>query len=210
MWRHAEVMRRSLLLCCGLLLLAACASTPRVSQAPLDVQAQEALLRELPGFHLQGRSAITAGAERSQPGLDWRQRAAESRLKLSGPLGAGGVTLVYSPERLLVTGSRGEELRDAEAQQVLFEQLGFVPPFDALRYWLLGLAAPGEAPSQQVAGDNGRVADMTQLQWRIQYDRWTAVATPSGLVQLPKKLTATRADLKLSVFVDKWTLQPGK
>ncbi len=203
-------MRRSLLLCCGLLLLAACATTTRVSQAPLGVSEQEALLRDLPGFRLQGRTGITAGGERTQPGIDWRQKAAESQLKLGGLIGAGGVTLVYSPQRLLVTSSRGEELRDAEAQQALVEQLGFVPPFDALRYWLLGLAAPGEAPTEQLAGENGRVADMTQLQWRIQYDRWTDVATPSGVVQLPKKLTATRADLKLSVFVDRWTLQPGK
>jgi outer membrane lipoprotein LolB len=202
-------MRRSLLLCCGLLLLAGCAST-RLSQAPLGVSGQEALLRELPGFRLQGRASITVAGERNQPVLDWRQRAAESRLKLSGSFGVGGVTVLYSPQRLLVTGSRGEELRDAEAQQVLSEQLGFVPPFDALRYWLLGIAAPGEAPTAQAAGENGRIADLTQLQWRIQYDRWTEVATPSGVVQLPRRLTATRADLKLSVFVDRWTLQTGK
>jgi outer membrane lipoprotein LolB len=198
-------MHRSLLLCCGVLLLAGCATT-RVSQVLLGAPEQEALLRDLPGFRLQGRAAIKAGEEGSQPALDWRQQAAESRLKLSGPLGTGGLTLVYSPQQLLVTSSRGEELRDAEARQVLFEQLGFVPPFDALRYWMLGLAAPGEAPTEQVAGANGRVADMTQLQWHIHYERWTDVATPTGVVQLPKKLTVTRADLRLSVFVDRWKL----
>lgn len=209
MWRHAEAMRRTLLWCCGLLLLAGCATT-RVSQVPLGVPEQEALLRELPGFRMQGRSAITAGEERLQPALDWRQRDAESRLKLSGPLGAGAVTLTYSPQRLLVTGGGGEELRDAEARQVLIEQFGFEPPFDALRYWLLGLAAPGESPTSQVLGENGRLANMTQLQWRIQYERWADVATPSGVVQLPRRFTATRADLKLSVFVERWTLTSGK
>jgi outer membrane lipoprotein LolB len=200
-------MRGSLLLCCGLLLLAGCATT-RVSQLRLGAPEQEALLRDLPGFRLQGRTAIKAGDEGSQPTLEWRQQAAESRVKLSGPLGAGAVTLVYSPQLLVVT-TRGEELRDADARQVLLEQLGFVPPFDALRYWMLGLPAPGEAPTQQAAGANGRVADMTQLQWRIRYDSWIDVATPTGLVQLPRKLTVTRADLRLSVFVDRWKLQPG-
>lgn len=209
MWRRAESMRRSLLLCCGLLLLAGCV-TNRVSQLPLGAAEQEALLRDLNGFRMQGRSVITAGEERTQPKLDWRQEAAESRLKLSGPLGAGGVTLAYSPQRLLVTSSGGDELRDDEARQVLVEQLGFEPPFDALRYWLLGLAAPGEAPAAQQAGENGRLADMTQQQWRIQFDRWTDVATSAGVVQLPKRLIATRADLKLSVFVERWTLTPGK
>jgi outer membrane lipoprotein LolB len=198
-------MRGSLLLCCGLLMLAACATTSRVSQAPLGVPEQEALLRDLPGFRLNGRTAIKAGEEGSQSTLVWHQQAAESRLKLSSSFGVGGVTLVYGPQQLLVT-ARGEELRDAEAQQLLLEQLGFVPPFGALRYWVLGLPAPGEALADQSVGANGRVADMTQLQWHIRYDRWTDVATPAGVVQLPRKLTATRADLRLIVFVDRWKL----
>jgi outer membrane lipoprotein LolB len=197
-------MRGLLLLCCGLL-LAGCATTSRVSRLPLGVPEQESLLRDLPAFRLQGRAGIKAGAEGSQSGLEWRQQGTESRLKFSGQLGIGAVTLVYSPQLLRVT-ARGEELRDAEARQVLVEQLGFVPPFDALRYWVLGLPAPGEAPTEQSVGANGRAADMTQLQWRIHYNSWTDVATPTGVVQLPRKLTATRADLRLTVFVDRWTL----
>ena len=196
---------RALLFCCGLLLLTGCATT-RVSQVPLTVPDQEALLHDLPGFQLQGRTVIKAGEEGSTPNLAWRQQGNESRLKLSGSvLGIGAVTLVYSPQLLRVT-SRGEEVRDAEALQLLLDQLGFVPPFDALRYWMLGLPAPGDAPTEQTTGTNGRLADMTQLQWRIHYDRWTDVATRSGVVQLPRKLTVTRAELRLTVFVDRWKL----
>jgi outer membrane lipoprotein LolB len=208
MWRRAEVMGRLFAAACCLL-LAGCATT-RVSHAPLTAAAQEALLRDLPGFRLEGRVGVRVGEEAFKASVSWRQIAAESRLRLSSPLGVGGMTLVYGPQTLHVTTSRGEELEGAEAEQALSAQLGFVPPFAALRYWMLGLAAPGEAPAGQATDIDGRTVDMTQLHWRIRYDRWTDVATPAGMVRLPQHLIATRADLSLTLVVDRWKPQAGK
>lgn len=192
--------------CCGALLLAGCA-TPRLSHVPLTALEQEALLRDLSGFRLQGRAGVQAGADGFNASLSWRQQASESQLQLGGPLGAGSLILVYSPEVLRVTTSHGEKLEGAEAEQVLSEQLGFVPPFAALRFWVLGLVAPGEAPVAQVTDDMGRIAEMTQQGWRIHYDRWIQMATRVGEVRLPQRLTATHADLKLRLVTDRWQLQ---
>ena len=51
---------------------------------------------------------------------------------------------------------------------------GFVPPFEALRYWVLGLAAPGEPPVDVQAGADGQVTQLTQQGWKIRYDRRAA------------------------------------
>ena len=208
MWRRAEIMRRLLLALCGLLLFAGCATT-RISRAPLSAAEQELFLRGLSGFGLDGRVGVTAGEQRVNPTLAWRQQAAESRVRLSGQFGVGSLTLVYRPQFLSMTTSHGEELRDINAEQALSAQLGFLPPFEALRYWVLGLAAPGEAPLEQSTDADGRLADMTQLQWHIHYDRWIEVATTAGLARLPRRLTATRGDLSLRLFVDRWKLQAG-
>ena len=200
-------MRRVCVAAGAALLLAGCA-TARLSREPLAPAAQESVLRGLAGFRLDGRAAVRAGEEGSPPAtLSWVQQAAESRLKLSGPIGAGGLTLVFSPDSLQVISSKGETYRDAEAQQILAAELGFVPPFDALRYWVLGLAAPGEAPADQQTDAAGRIAGMTQQGWRIQYERWKPLVTRAGAVQLPHKLTAAHADLRLQLVVDRWKLQ---
>jgi outer membrane lipoprotein LolB len=205
MWRRAEVMRRALTALCSVV-LAGCVTAP-VSHEPLSVSAQEELLRGLGNFRLDGRASVQAGDEAFNPSLSWRQKAAESQLKLSGPLGAGSMALVYSPQLLRVTTSRGEKLENAKAEQALVAQLGFLPPFGALRYWVLGIVAPGDPPAGQVNDAAGRLTEITQQGWRIQYDRWTQVATRDGLVSLPQRLTATRASLRLRLFVDRWKLQ---
>lgn len=206
MWRGAEVVGRPLLALCGLLLLAGCATT-KLSREPLARAEQEAFLRGMPGFRLEGRVAVTVGEERDMYSLGWRQQAAESRLRFSPPVGFGNLTLVHRPQFLHVTTSRGDDLRDVEAEQVLLSQLGFLPPFESLRHWVIGLPAPAETPTGLQRDADGRILDMRQQQWQIQYDSWMEVATVAGLVQLPRRLTATRGDLHLRLFVDRWDLR---
>jgi outer membrane lipoprotein LolB len=199
-------MRGSCLLLCGLLWLAGCATT-RVSREPLSVAAQETMLRDLAGFRLEGKVAVQAGDEAVQPSVSWRQRGDTARYRFS--MGLGTLLLDYGPQSLRVTTSRGDDLRGTEAEQALVTQLGFVPPFEALRFWALGLPAPGELPAEQSTDDAGRITGMTQQQWRIRYELWTDVATPAGVARLPKRLVATRADLRLRLFVQKWHLEAG-
>lgn len=191
---------------CGALLLAGCATT-RLSHEPLSAAAQEALLLDLPGYRFDGRAAIRVGEDGSTPSISWRQQAAESLLRLTGPFGTGGLTLRFSPGGLHIADGHGEEYSGDEAAAVLFDQLGFVPPFEALRYWVLGLVAPGEPPTDQQANAAGRLAELTQLGWHIRFERWTSLATPTGKVQVPELLTATRADLRLRLIVNRWQLQ---
>jgi outer membrane lipoprotein LolB len=207
MRRLADAMRAPSLLLCGLLWLAGCATT-RVSREPLSIPAQETVLRGLAGFRLEGTASVQVGEDAVQPTVSWRQSGAESRFRFSGLLGLG-LSVEYGPQILRLTSSRGEDLTDAEAEQALSTQLGFVPPFEALRFWVLGLPAPGEPPTEQSTDDAGRVNAMTQRQWRIHYELWTDVATPAGVARLPKRLVVTRADLRLKLFVKRWVLVTG-
>jgi outer membrane lipoprotein LolB len=203
---RADSMRCGVAGLACLLLLAGCA-TQKVSREPMAADAQLQFVSALPGFRLDGRTSVQAGEEGFQASVSWQQRSAETRVKLSGPLGTGGLTVTYAPGSLRVTNSRGQGLRDAEAESAVRAELGFVPPFDALRYWVLGMPAPGEAPEAQQLDEAGRVNEMTQQQWRIRYDRWMNVATPAGAARLPQRVTVTRADLRLRLFVDRWNLK---
>ncbi|MET0279876.1 MAG: lipoprotein insertase outer membrane protein LolB [Steroidobacteraceae bacterium] len=187
----------------SLLLLAGCATVPqpRSTLPPAD---EQALLLGLTSFALDGRAAVAANGDGFNASVAWRQAGTETIVKLSGPIG-GSLTLTYRPGFLRVANSRGQVLQDADAEAAVIEQLGFVPPFEALRYWVLGLPAPGEAPTERIDAA-GRIAQLTQAQWQIRFERWVPVAAGSGEVQLPQRLTATREGVRLRVFVDKWRL----
>jgi outer membrane lipoprotein LolB len=192
-----------------LLMLAACATTPAPPRTMLPPEAQQELLRGLAEFSLNGRVVIRSGDQGGDPTpMVWQQVGEQTTVRLSGPMGMGSLTVSWRPGALRLTGGKGEDFVDAEAEQVLIDQLGFIPPFEALRFWVLGLPAPGELPTQHSVADSGRISELVQQGWQIRYDeRWMIVAADGGSgVELPRLLNVTRDDLRLRLVVDKWKL----
>lgn len=200
---------------CALVLLAAllggCAGL-RGTGTPLPLEAQQQLLRDLPGFSLRGRAKIIVtdaitGEKKGPPSpyLTWKQDGEQASFRLSGQFGVGQLTVRWQPGELhLDTGD--EVYVGADAEQVLINEIGFVPPFEALRYWILGLDAPGEAPTERRLTDDGRIASLAQQQWQLRYRSWRTARARGGTVELPRRLDVTRDNLSLTVLVDRWSL----
>lgn len=190
-----------------LLALAACVTTPPAVRRTLDAAEQHSLLQELQTFSLTGRVAVAAAGQGSTPSVEWQQQRELSRVKLSGPLGVGSLQLDYSADSLRLVTGNGDVLVDAEAQRALTRELGFVPPFEALRYWILGEPAPTDAAKIETRDAGGLLQRLEQQQWLIVYERYMPVNTSTGTAQMPARLTATREGLRLRLVVDRWRLQ---
>lgn len=188
----------------ALALLAACATAP-APRTVLPVAAQEQLLRDLQQFSARGTVSVQAGDKAEIINLEWQQQADASRVRLSGPFGAGALTVDWSPGMLRL--ASGDQVHEgAEAEAVLLQQIGLVPPFDAMRYWMLGLEAPGEPPQRRTLAGAGRLGELEQRRWLIRYGEWMTVAAPGGGVQLPRRLDISRDELRLRVSVRRWSL----
>jgi outer membrane lipoprotein LolB len=81
-----------------------------------------------------------------------------------------------------------------------------MPPFEALRYWVLGVPAPG-AVTNETRDAAGLMQQLEQQGWTIVYERREAVASSAGGLQLPSKLRATRGEQRLTLVVDRWRLK---
>jgi outer membrane lipoprotein LolB len=191
----------------GFILLAACVATPRRGEAILDPAAQHAVIEALDKYQLEGRVAVAAGTEGFNASINWNQSGPASSVRLAGPLGAGSLQMQFGEGRLRIESSRGQKLADSAAQELMQEQLGFAPPLDALRYWLLGLAAP-PGGSQETRDANGQLLSLTQQGWLVEYQEYQPQRAAAGMVSLPKRLRATREDLRLRVVIDSWRLDP--
>lgn len=179
------------------LALAGCAAPPR---------APEGLARPDPAtldqWSASGRMAVAAGADGGSGSFDWSQDGTTSRLDLRGPLGAGAVRLVVTPETLSLADGSGRVLDAELARADLRARLGAELPWGYLRYWLLGVPAPGvEAAVLDQDAAPWRVIE--QAGWRLAYESFDVV----GGVSLPKRLTAERESVRVRVIVDTW--RPG-
>jgi len=186
-------------------MLGACATRPVATTMP-DATQQATLLRAMPAFTLEGRVAVRAGEEGWQASVRWRQHDDISEVRLSGPFGAGALQLRFDGSELTLTTSRGQVLRGDEASRVLRQQLGFDPPIAQLRHWLLADAAPAESMAQVEAGANGRPATLAQQDWQLEFDDYRQQPLNRSIVQMPRRIIATRGDVRLRLVVDGWKL----
>jgi len=148
--------------------------------------------------------AIAAGTDGGSGSFDWVQDGATSRLDLRGPLGAGAVRLVVTPGTLSLADGSGRELDADVARADLQARLGADLPWEHLRYWLLGVPSPGvEATVLDQEAAPWRLIE--QAGWRLAYDSFDVV----GGLNLPKRLTAQRGDLRVRVIVDTWLPGPS-
>jgi outer membrane lipoprotein LolB len=187
---------RAALALAALALLAGCATRPA---APVAGTAPDP--RALEHWSAVGRLALAAGVEGGSGSFIWEQRAATTRLDLRGPLGAGALQVVATPDSLSVADGAGRSLDAEAARTELRARLGADLPWSSLRYWMLGVPAP-DAPADVTDGPSTPLRLIEQSGWRIGYEAFTAVAGWS----LPRRLTATNGDVRVRVVVDQWSV----
>jgi outer membrane lipoprotein LolB len=201
-------MRVRLALAALVLAAAGCRTVPPPN-APLIVgpgadapwAVQRDLLGKLARYSLNGRIAVAANGQGFTAGLRYQQLPEGSNLALDGPLGIGGLRIAYSGENLRMTNSKGVELDGAAARAELEHRLGFELPLAQLRWWLLGVQAPGDAPIPLEQDPvTGEFRAFTQDGWRV-----SIVSRVSALgFALPQRLTVERTGARLKLAVERW------
>lgn len=188
-------------LLCAALLLAGCTGAIKPAanseQAQRNWQQRRAALQQMRDFALQGRMAAT-GVVSFGGDLSWRQDGERFQVRFFGPLGVGAVAISGMPGEMEIRTKDGDYLTQ-EPEALMEDKLGFSLPVDGLRYWVLGLPAPGEEPQLQL-DDAGRVRAMEQNGWLLEYSDYQTV----GTLELPRKFTLHGADRGFRVVIDQW------
>jgi outer membrane lipoprotein LolB len=193
-------LRRLAAIALGGVWLAACATLTKPPPPPAPAQPWELRLEALQrasDWDLSARAAVAIATQGWQASLDWHQRDQVSELHLAGPLGVGASVLRLSPAGLALDGAPP----GADVQRQLIERLGFEPPLNDMRYWLLGVPAPGE-PFELIKDAHDRAQQLQQGGWTIDIDRYLPVKGDL----LPAHLTLTHENIRVRVVADRWNL----
>ncbi|MBC7976311.1 MAG: outer membrane lipoprotein LolB [Myxococcales bacterium] len=175
---------------------------------------QLAELAKLDSYALNGRVAVAANGEGFSASLRYRQEKRRADLALDGPLGIGGMRMRLADAEIRVTNSRGQELDGVAAREEIERRLGFELPLAELRWWLLGLPAPGAPVDVHSDQGSGAPLDFQQNGWRVSINsrvpglgfslpqRLTFERGGAESVGAPGNIEGERARLKL--FVERW------
>ena len=181
-------------------LLASCAAVPRRAVLPAAPTAAELeALSHLSDFAVAGRVAVQSRGEGWSASFDWREAAGRGTLAVRGPFGTGAARITRSDQRVVIESGRDAPLEVAAPfiglDAALAARLGFALPLEPLRYWILGVPAPG-LPS---AGGAGR---FHQAEWDVACEGYTRVA--GAPAALPGRLVLTSAGARIRVVIDHW------
>jgi outer membrane lipoprotein LolB len=160
---------------------------------------QRAALEKLDRYALAGKVAVAANGQGFTASLRYAQQSKRADLALDGPLGIGGMRIALDEHSLGVTNSRGEALDGEAARAEIERKLGFELPLDEMRWWLLGLPAPGQS-EVDAAADSGEIRGFVQNGWHVAIN----TRTPALGFSLPQRLTAERGGARLKLFVERW------
>lgn len=176
------------------LFLAACTTAPRIDgpQQPVD-------LATLQNWQASGRIAVAASGTGGSGSFDWEQQGTKTAVRIQGPVGIGGLRLELDGDAVMLEASDGRRLQAEAAWVELEARLGAPVPARNLRYWLLGIPAPGEF---QWLPAEPPLATLEQASWRIAYERF---GDSSG-TRLPTRLTATSGESRVRLIIDRWQL----
>ncbi len=166
-------------------LLHGCALTPPEPSSP-------------EGWRLQGRIAYWGEGIKESGNIDWQYCGSEQNtLELTGPLGIGGLQLSSQPG--LATLRIGEVQYQASSIEELAESAGWPLPILALEYWVRGHAAP-ESPLKGQMDTRGRLSQLEQDGWHIQYHRYAE----NGSSKLPESIEALNGSQRIKLIIRNW------
>jgi outer membrane lipoprotein LolB len=189
------------------LILAGCATAPpKPIGRPNRVAWHQRLerLKALSDWRLSGRIGVVNGENGGSGTLLWSEHAPRFSMTFSGPFGVGGFKLYGTPSGLFVdTGDK--TFYTADPVHYLARRLGGPIPVKSLRYWALGMPAPG-TPANVRVDEDGLLRRLVQDGWTIRYDRFQKA---SGLT-LPARLKARRGQVRIKLVIDSWSVPAGK
>lgn len=207
-------MLRALLLAALIAALPGCAlHGPSPAGAAPNAQQLEAWnarlaqLAPIDRFVLQGR--VASGSIGFKADLRWKQHAdGRFELRLAGPFGARAAQLEGDAQQVRVrTGdadSSAEVTTDPEAW--LEQALGVRLPVSGLRWWALGLPAPGEPNQVLLDPVHGRALRIVQNGWELDYPEYRAVP---ARFELPRRIEARNGSTRVLVLADQWSQLPA-
>lgn len=147
-------------------------------------------------FELAGRIAVRYREEASTGNIAWRHGRSGDEVLITNPLGQGVARIVRAADGVTLTTPEGREHRAADAETLTEQVLGFRLPLDGLAHWVRARPGPGAHEARRDAG--GRLEELRQSGWTIEYQAWGEDG------RLPARLRLAYPGLELRLAIAEW------
>ena len=155
------------------LFLGACAQVPVKPATPAQAEATARTQ-----IDYTGRFAVKYndqnGTEKNAYGnFNWHQDGETVSVELKSPLGQTLAVIESAPASATLELPNRPPQTAAKVDDLMHDALGFSLPVSNLRYWLQPSAAPGSKATTDTDARNGRIKELRQDGWTVDYYEYT-------------------------------------
>ena len=185
----------------AMLMLAGCATARQGIDLPeiSSWEQRNAVLGHLQDWEFVGRVAVKAGDEGFNGKFNWAQQGEAFNATVGGPLGIGTVRLEGEGRGVTLTDKDGQRTVLEDVESELRYRYGWTIPVASLRYWALGIPDPSMSATSEF-DETGRLIRLQQSDWMVEISRYRESAGQ----QMPRILSATNADTRVRLVIDRW------
>lgn len=178
------------------LFLSGCATTQKPHIKP---PTEKKTITSLETWSFRGKLGVKHAQEGVNASLFWEQDKEEYHIRLTGPLGQGGLEITGNTNRVVVIDQKGHQVETNSVETFLHQRLGWALPVKSLPYWIKGIPAPSSTFKADYF-DNKTLKTLSQQGWEINYLEY--MGTSKGL--LPNRFALHRQDTHLRVVIKTW------
>jgi len=135
------------------------------------------------------------GDEAASARVQWRHSFGADDMLITNAIGQGIARITRLRGDVTLETADSRQFQAANAESLTEQVLGWRIPLSGLPDWLRARALPGETAQTRVGAD-GRLLELHQNAWRIEYQEY--------LDERPVRLRLTRPNLEIRLIVDAW------
>ncbi|MFD1384171.1 lipoprotein insertase outer membrane protein LolB [Rhodanobacter aciditrophus] len=178
--------------------LAGCSMTPTTPKAPTPETVDA-----IQSWQTEGRVGIRTENDAISGNFYWDYGPDQYELNIYGPFGQGATRLQGTPNKVAQLTYDDKTVVGKNAEDLLFDELGWQFPVNQVRYWIRGLPSPKSYANIQYDIDGKTPTQITQDNWTVTYREFTEIDN----LKLPQRMQVTRLPYRVNLIITRWNVQ---
>lgn len=190
-------------------LLSGCATTPK----PLlteDWQEHTRQLSTLNKWQAVGKLAVKVPNNGGSMGIRWEQEPTQFNIDFSGPFGQNLLTISGNDKLVTLNEPNHAPINAKTAEELIHRNTGWTIPVAQLAFWVRGLPDPTSRIGKFQPNTQGLIETLEQSGWKISYSEYMSVTSGSETLAMPKRIVAEYKEIRLTLAIREWLLEPAQ
>ena len=193
-----------------LMLISGCAHQPKVAPPPVisqDWAKHQTQVMAVTHWQAVGKLGAKVPNDSLSATLNWQHHLKNFQIDLSGPLGAGHITIAGSPGQVTFNEGGKPPQTAKTAEELIFKNTGWRIPVTQLAYWVRGLPEPTIKITRFQTNNLGLIGELEQMGWKVSYAEYANTQNAKGeLIPMPSRIIAEFNEIRLTVVIREWKL----